>query len=132
MKILIVACVLLAILYYVFPLIKVIGYSMYPTYFDGEIIVGTRLFRKDKLKVGEVVLYKSPVEQDRIVIKRISQILIDGKNRSFYCLGDNASESYDSRYYGFISSKNLVCKVINQREDANNASNQKGQNYRTF
>lgn len=122
-------CVGVAV-YYFFPLVQVVGNSMFPTYHDNEIIVGTRLYRKSELKIGDVIVYESPMEEGRLVIKRISEILIDGKQRYFYFLGDNADHSYDSRYYGYVPSKNLVCKVINQREDANyaNSSNQKGQN----
>ena len=108
-------------LYYFLPLVQVVGDSMFPTYQDREIIVGTRLYHVSELKIGDVIVYESPNEEGRLVIKRISQILIDGKKRYFYCLGDNADHSYDSRYYGYISSKAIVCKVINQRERISNA-----------
>lgn len=103
--------ILLCLIYYLFPIIAVIGDSMHPTYKDGEIIVGRRLYRKSKLRVGDVILYKSPNE-DRLVIKRIA-IIKNGE--FFYCLGDNSDCSYDSRNYGYISSKSLVCRVIKQR-----------------
>lgn len=106
-----------AITYHLFPLIQVVGDSMHPTYVNGEIIVGTRLYRKSKLKKGDVIVYKSP--EDRIVIKRINEIEESFKRRDFFCLGDNLDHSYDSRYYGFISSEDLVCKVINQRRNNN-------------
>lgn len=102
------------ILYYLFPLIKVIGDSMYATYLDNEVIVGSRVFLKSRLKVGDVIVYKSPTD-DRIVIKRIHHFMCDGKDLYLYCLGDNADHSYDSRMYGYVSSKSIVCKVINQR-----------------
>ena len=115
MIVLIIVGVLLILLcYYLFPIIQVCGCSMYPTYRDGEIIFGTRLYR-DELKVGDVILYKSPTDEKRIVVKRIHSILDDGRDLYFYCLGDNADCSYDSRHYGYVSSKRIVCKVINQR-----------------
>ena len=98
--------------YHSFPLIQVVGDSMYPTYLNSEIIFGTKFFRKSKLKIGDVIVYKSPRE-DRIVIKRIAYISAD--SRFVYCLGDNADHSYDSRHYGNVPSKRIVCKVINQR-----------------
>ena len=111
--------VLLGVLYYLFPFIQVTGDSMSPTYHDGEIIIGTRLYKKDNLEIGDVVLYESPTEKGRIVIKRIDHFMNENGNLYLYFLGDNADFSYDSRYYGFVSSKNLVCKVINQRRKVN-------------
>lgn len=111
--------ILFGVLYYLFPFIQVTGDSMSPTYHDGEIIIGTRLYKKDNLEVGDVVLYKSPTEKGRIVIKRIDHFMNEHGNLYLYFLGDNADCSYDSRYYGFVSSKNLVCKVINQRRKVN-------------
>ena len=119
---------LVALTKYLFPFIRICGDSMYPTYFDDEIVVGTRLFKKHDLRVGELILYKSPADENRLVIKRIAEILIEGKDLYFYCMGDNRDHSYDSRDYGYISSKNLVCKVINQREDMNHAGSKEGWN----
>lgn len=102
---------------YLFPIIQVVGESMYPTYLDGEILVGTRLYRKSKLKKGDVIVYYSPTEEKKAVIKRIDSVSV-GISRNeldFYCLGDNADRSYDSRDYGYISSKRIVCKIIDQR-----------------
>lgn len=106
---------LLCFVLYLFPVIQVTGDSMYPTYRDGEIIFGYRFFKKSKLKVGDVVLYTRPIER-RVVIKRIANIMYSHDGKMYlYCLGDNAECSHDSRNYGFISSKSLVCRVINQR-----------------
>ena len=121
-KILIVIVVMilvLVMLHHTFPFIQVCGSSMYPTCRDSEVIVGYRLYRKKKLNIGDVILYHSPMEKDRVVIKRIANIKKEGKNLLFYCLGDNPDYSYDSRYYGWVSSKNFVCRVINQRRNAN-------------
>lgn len=121
--VLIVVAVILGIAYYLFPLIQVCGDSMYPTYLDSETIVGTRVYRKSKLKVGDVIVYESPMEKGRVVIKRIDHFMNDHGNLYIYCLGDNADYSYDSRAYGYVSSKNIMCKVINQRRNLNNVCN---------
>ena len=119
--IVIVAVILvLCVLHYLFPFIQVCGDSMYPTYLDGQVLIGCRLFRRKKRKVGEVVIYRSPEENGRkIVIKRVADVHKVFDQVDYYCLGDNADHSYDSRYYGAISSENLVCRVLNQRRNYN-------------
>lgn len=102
---------IVGVLYYLFPVITVCETSMYPTYHDGEIILGTRLFCKNKVKKGDIVIYHAPNNYDRLVIKRVEEI----KDNLMYCLGDNPDESYDSRNYGYVPLKNLVCKPIIQK-----------------
>ena len=119
MKKLLVAVAGLSLLHYAFPIIQVCETSMMPTYEDGEIIFGSRIFKKSKLKVGDVIVYK----HDRLnVIKRIADIMLDTRtgDLKFFCIGDNARVSCDSRKYGYVSSKDLVCKVINQRRFVQN------------
>ena len=119
-KAMLVGLATIAVLHHLFPFIQVIGESMFPTYLDGEVIVGTKLYRKSKLKVGDVVLYKCPTDLKKVVIKRIETIRKSYHgDLQFYCVGDNLDHSYDSRDYGFVSSKSLVCKVINQRRNIN-------------
>ena len=128
--------ILFIVLYYLFPLVQVVGNSMHPTYKDTEIIMGTRLYFKSRLKKGDVIVYHSP--DGRIVIKRIFKVMKDKVvlnktlfNRVetyYYCVGDNSEYSHDSRNYGYIDSKKLVCKVINQRRNMNDVCNQEGRN----
>ena len=113
--ILVIIAVIIGIIYNLFPLIQVIGDSMYFTYLDGEVIIGRRLFIKSHLKVGDVIVYRSPEDKSRKVIKRIVDIQKDSNDYSFYCLGDNPPHSHDSRDYGYVPSKNLVCKIIKAR-----------------
>lgn len=128
--------IIVGVLYYLFPIIQVVGDSMYPTYCDAEFLIGTRIFYKSKLKKGDVIVYHSP--EGRIVIKRIEKILTDKVmlNKTpfnevgtyFYCVGDNSGCSYDSRNYGYISSKDIVCKIKDQRRNLNDVCNQEGRN----
>lgn len=96
---------------YVFPIIKVYGNSMHPTYKEGEILIGFRFYPKSRLKVGDVVLYK---HEDKVVIKRIAGIT--PAKSQLYCLGDNSPDSYDSRHYGFIPLRSVMCRPFSQRE----------------
>ena len=103
---------LITLLWYLFPLIEVVGKSMFPTYKNGEIILATRIYLKSKLKVGDVIVFKSPTD-GKIVIKRISEIR--GKHTWFFCEGDNTNYSYDSRHYGFIFHNTIICKIVRPR-----------------
>jgi signal peptidase I len=91
---------------------------MFPTYIDDEIIFSTRLFRKRKIKVGDVIVFKHPYEKGRLLIKRVADLYYDkkGKLQSIYFLGDNSSDSYDSRNFGYVLTKDLVSKVLFSRK----------------
>lgn len=106
------------VIYYLFPLVNVCGSSMFPTYLDDEIILSTRLFRKHKIKVGDVIVFKHPYEKGRLLIKRVADLYYDkkGKLQSIYFLGDNSSDSYDSRNFGYVLTKDLVSKVLFSRK----------------
>ena len=106
------------VIYYLFPLVNVCGSSMFPTYVDGEIIFSTRLFRKRKIKVGDVIVFKHPYVKGRLLIKRVADLFYsrDGELLSIYFLGDNSSDSYDSRNFGYVLTKDLVSKVLFPRK----------------
>ena len=106
------------VIYYLFPFVNVCGSSMFPTYIDDEIILSTRLFRKRKIKVGDVIVFKHPYVKGRLLIKRVADLYYDkkGKLQSIYFLGDNSSDSYDSRNFGYVLTKDLVSKVLFSRK----------------
>lgn len=105
------------VIYYIFPLVNVSGYSMFPTYKDDEIILSTRIFRKNKIKVGDVMVFKHPYVKGRLLIKRVASIYrVKGKVQSIYFLGDNSPDSYDSRNFGFVLEKDLVSKILFPRK----------------
>ena len=104
--------------HYVFPLVNVCGNSMLPTYHDGEIVFSTRIFRKNKIKPGDVMVFRHPTVRDRLLIKRVDTVFKDnhGEIQSIYFLGDNAPDSYDSRNFGYVLINDLVSKVIKPRK----------------
>ena len=97
---------------------------MFPTLLDGEIFLGRRVFRKTKCKCGEIYVYKPPYDsnEEKFVIKRLSKIKKDKSGRlKYYFLGDNSSDSYDSRYYGYVDSSRVVAHIVKKRGVSNEA-----------
>lgn len=107
-------CLALFLFLFFFPVVKICGYSMFPTLTDGEFYLSIRVFNKSKCKVGGIYVFRPPYdsEEEKFVIKR----LVEVRNGKYYFLGDNSSDSYDSRYYGFVNSENVVAKLITGRE----------------
>ncbi len=100
-----------------------IGYvptaSMEPTLKKGSLIFGTRLF--DDLKTGDIIVF---TKDGNVMVKRIAAtagetITVDGisytvPNDSYYVLGDNAENSYDSRHWqdAFILKVNVLAQIF--------------------
>ena len=98
--------VFLTALFYVFPFIRVVGDSMFPTYHDGQFLPSMRVARFVALHDGRVYVFRSP--DGKTVIKRLAY----HDKRKCYFLGDNATVSYDSRAYGYVDRKNIVAVVL--------------------
>ena len=92
----------------VFRGIRISGNSMYPTFKDGDFLIGRYVTKKHKYHEGNIYIYTTP--QGNTVIKRLKYI--EG-NRLFF-LGDNPTDSYDSRHYGWVS-KNDVQLIFFRR-----------------
>ena len=112
--------IVLAVLYYLFPIIEVCGDSMYPTFKDGDIALGCRLFT---IKRNSVYVFNPPVGQ-KYVVKRLTQI--SSTTNKLFFEGDNPDHSYDSRMYGYISRDKVVAKclcIIHRRKECNDNGN---------
>ena len=76
----------LLVLWYLFPIIRINGYSMFPTLKDGEFYVGTRLFRKSRLKVGSIYIFYPPYESEEEKVKIQKTKLLKKQLKKIKCL----------------------------------------------
>jgi nickel-type superoxide dismutase maturation protease len=72
------------------------GESMYPALNAGERVL---IKPRAEIRVGDIVLANHPFKSNVSIIKRVAQILDDGR---FFLIGDNALESTDSRSFGAL------------------------------
>lgn len=98
----------------IFPPILFDGCSMYPTYNDGEIVRGTRIFNTKHFKVGDIYVYHRTNEEGETypVIKRLDEVKVTTHGTYLYFLGDNSQNSIDSRDYGYVESTKVIAKII--------------------
>lgn len=114
--IIVLIAVVVAVLFYVFPIIEVCGDSMYPTFKNGDIILGCRLC---SLERNAVYVFHPPVGE-KYVIKRLTQV--SSTTNKLFFEGDNPNYSYDSRMYGYVSRDKVVARyifTIHRRKECN-------------
>jgi signal peptidase I len=99
------------------------GYSMAPAIKPGTILLVCKIFYGIKLPgsssyqikwrapaEGEILVFYTPLGE--IAVKRCIKSLAEG---GFYALGDNESQSYDSRHYGPVPNNNVIGRVLGIR-----------------
>ena len=95
---------------YKWEVIVVRGRSMSPTLHDGDLVL---IDKKPKAyNMGDICVLVPPDEADKIVIKRITKV--KPMDRLYWFLGDNRSNSHDSRDYGWVNVENIEGRVIKQ------------------
>ena len=106
-----------------FRFVFLIGYvpsgSMEPTLKENSYILGVRIV--ENLDIGDIIVFK---HDGQTMVKRIAgkdgdkvqtiygeMIVPEGK---YYVLGDNAANSYDSRYWinSFIKREDVIAKLL--------------------
>ena len=82
------------------------GDSMFPALKNGYLVL---INPYAKLQTGDIALARHPFKKSVRIIKRVKEITPEGK---FFLVGDNASESSDSRSFGAIAAKDILGKAV--------------------
>ncbi|MDR0496540.1 MAG: S26 family signal peptidase [Treponema sp.] len=112
--------VTLAIKFFILDFMIAEGHSMAPAIKPGRILLvckvfygfklpgsGTYLIQWGKPRKDDVVVFYTPLGE--IAVKRCGESLT---GNVFNALGDNSSQSYDSRNYGLVSNNNIIGRVL--------------------
>lgn len=92
----------------ILKLMSVRGQSMSPYLNEGALLLVSYIpLLFSKAKVGDVVVLKDP-RDNRKIIKRVSKV----ENGRYFVLGDNVSESTDSRHFGYVDKQRLIAKML--------------------
>jgi phage repressor protein C with HTH and peptisase S24 domain len=82
---------------------RVVGASMSPKLEPGQVLLATALFRR--IHPGEVVIIDHDGKEK---VKRVEEVQGD----KIFVIGDNLSESTDSRHFGWLSRDEVVARVF--------------------
>jgi phage repressor protein C with HTH and peptisase S24 domain len=85
-----------------FKLLRISGHSMEPALSAGSFVL---IWKTKRIAPGNIIAFK---RDNLLYIKRVKTITDD----ELYMLGDNSSDSFDSREFGSIRINDVIGKVI--------------------
>ncbi|MEM8779555.1 MAG: nickel-type superoxide dismutase maturation protease [Cyanobacteria bacterium P01_G01_bin.49] len=91
---------------------RVAEFSMLPWLRPGdEVLVNTKAYRRSQPSANDVVIVCHPKKANFLLIKRVISV---EENGSCFVQGDNASQSTDSRTFGWIDSQLILGRVTSR------------------
>lgn len=136
-RLVIISAVVVAVLLKYFTIVEVVGNSMNPTYSSGDVVFAVPV---GKLEIGDIVLAyerdgvvikRVAGLPDNCVEARHGYLIINGERQGWYVgqgnlsnfsctvpadsvflIGDNPSNSIDSRFLGCFKSDSIIGRVV--------------------
>ncbi len=88
---------------------RVTGLSMFPLLKPGDkLLVDPNAYRQKLPCPGDIVVARHPYRPNLLLVKRVDSVLEDG---NCFLMGDNSSESTDSRSFGCVSPEQILGRV---------------------
>ena len=76
-----------------------------------DVLVNPNAYRQTQPRPGDIVVAQHPFRQDVRLIKRVTDVLDNGR---YVLKGDNPAESTDSRTFGAISASYIIGRVTSR------------------
>jgi nickel-type superoxide dismutase maturation protease len=89
-----------------FGVAVVAGSSMQPHLYAGDCVL---VRRGRRARVGDIVLVSRPDRPELLVVKRVREVLSDGR---LWLAGDNPRSSDDSRSFGAVPASAVQGRVV--------------------
>ncbi len=91
---------------------RIVGNSMLPLLKPGEeILINPKAYQHKHPQPGDLIIAQHPLQSNLRLVKRVIEVLADG---SCFIIGDNPSESTDSRSFGHVSPQYLRGQVVSR------------------
>ncbi len=85
---------------------------MAPAFRAGDRLLVNRLaYIRHRPRIGDAVVFRDPGDRRRLLLKRVARTPEGNGATGVYVLGDNTSESRDSRHFGAIERSRIIGKA---------------------